>query len=156
MFMEIHRGLFLFYLVTALLLPGSVSAREPVDDIIVSHAWVRAMPPSVKNTAAYMTIENRTGMDIVLQSAGTDVARTVEIHRMEQAGDMMVMKKVDGLRIPAGESVDLRPDGFHLMIINLLKTLKEGETIPLVLYFEGGYRVTVKAVVHKWGNDGRI
>jgi copper(I)-binding protein len=151
--MKIHRSLFLFYLITGLLLPGATSAREPGKNIIVSHAWVRAMPPSVKNTAAYMTIENRTRAELVLQSAGADVARIVEIHRMEQVGDMMVMKKVDSLRIPAGERIALKPNGFHLMIIGLLRPLEEGETIPLVLYFADGSSVTVKAVVRKWGSD---
>jgi copper(I)-binding protein len=152
--MKIHLCFFLFFIITILLLPGTTPAREPGEKIVVSHAWVQAMPPSMKNTAAYMTIENKTGADIVLHSAGTDIARSMEIHRMEQVGDMMVMKRIDNLRIPAGERLVLKPAGFHLMIINLLRPLKEGETIPLVLYFDGGKHVPIKAVVRKWGNDG--
>ncbi len=151
--MKIHRCLLLFIIGSILLFPGTAPAREAGAKIVVSHAWVRAMPPTMKNTAAYMTIENNTGADLVLQSAGTEVARTVEIHRMEQVGDMMVMKQVASLRIPAGKSLVLKPDGFHLMIINLLRPLKDGEIIPLVLDFDGGKHLKIKAVVRKWGDD---
>ncbi len=152
--MDLHRIFFFLFLIPALLLSGSAHAREPTPNILVSHAWVRAMPPSMENTAAYMTIENKTGEDIVLKSAGTSAAQTVEIHRMMQVGDIMEMKEVDNLRISAGERLDLKPNGFHLMIIHLRRPLAEGETIPLVLYFSGGRRVRVNAVVRKWGEGG--
>jgi copper(I)-binding protein len=152
--MKIHRGFFLFFLITGLFLDGSAHSVESGKNIVVNHVWIRAMPPSTKNTAAYMTIENRTGVNLFLRSASSTVAQTVEIHRMEQIGDMMAMKKVDSLLIPAGKLVVLKPNGFHLMVIHLLRPLKEGETIPIVLYFTGGNHIVVNAVVRKWGEDG--
>lgn len=149
--MKLHRKVFFLFLFSGLLLIGVAHAQEPGQNILVSHAWVRAMPPSVKNTAAYMTIENKTGGELVLQSARTTAARIVELHKMEQAGNVMTMKEVNTLRIPAGGSLVLEPKSFHLMIIDLLKPLAEGETIPIVLDFDGGIHVTVNAVVHKWG-----
>jgi len=101
-----------------------------------------------------LTIENATGAELVLQSAGTAVARTVQIHRMEQVGEVMKMKEVGELRIPAGGRAVLAPKGFHLMLIDLLKPLQEGETITLVLNFSGGATVNVDAVVSKWGTEG--
>jgi copper(I)-binding protein len=67
---------------------------------------------------------------------------------------MMVMDKIDNLRIPAGARIELKPTGLHLMIIHLLRSIKEGENVQVILYFEGGKRVTVKAAVRKWNKAG--
>ena len=142
---------FWFFLVAGLLLAAVAQAQDPSGTILVSEAWIRAMPPSVKMTGAYLTIENATGAELVLTSAATTVARSVQIHRMEQVGEVMKMKEIGELRIPAGERAVLAPKGFHLMLIDLLRPLKEGETIPLVLNFAGGATMTVDAVVSKWG-----
>jgi copper(I)-binding protein len=149
--MKFHRTVFLLVLCAGLFSAGAALAQEPRHDIIVSQAWVRAMPPSMKNTAAYMTIENRTGQELVLQSASTGAARVVELHKMEQAGTIMNMKEVDTLGIPAGGSLVLKPHSFHLMMIDLVKPLVEGETIPIVLTFADGSQLTVNAVVRRSG-----
>ena len=149
--MKLHRIVFLMFIFTGLIFSGAALAQDLGQKILVSHAWVRAMPPSTKNTAAYMTIENQTGGELVLQSASTAAARVVELHKMEQAGNIMKMKQVDVLRIPAGSHLVLEPHSFHLMVIDLLKPLVEGETIPIVLNFAGGSHVTVNAVIRKPG-----
>jgi len=130
--------IFILSFIIGLSCPGVLFALEAGANIIVRDAWVRAMPPSAKNTAAYMTIENRSNVDIVLQFASTNVAKTVEIHQMEQVGDTMVMRMLYELRIPARERLELKPNSFHLMIISLVKPLKEGETIPIVLFLKMG------------------
>ncbi|HUL00596.1 MAG TPA: copper chaperone PCu(A)C [Nitrospirota bacterium] len=137
------------FLIIVLFCSRVSSTQEEAGTIVVHDAWVRALPPSVNHTAAYMTVENRTTADVILRSAGTIVAKAVEIHKMEMVGDMMVMSKVDELRIPAREQRSLQPNGFHLMIISLLKPLEEGDTVPIVLYFKGGSSVAVQAIVHK-------
>ena len=149
--MKVQHCRFWFSLIAGLLLAAVAQAQDPSQKILVSNAWIRAMPPSMKTTAAYLTIENTTGAELVLQSAGTAVARIVEIHRMEQVGEVMKMKAIGELRIPAGERAELAPKGYHLMLIDLLRPLQEGETIPLVLNFSGGSTVHVDAVVSKWG-----
>jgi copper(I)-binding protein len=133
-----------------LLFAAAALAQEPSRTILVSHAWIRAMPPSMKMTGAYLTIENATDAELVLQSASTAVAQTVQIHRMEQVGEVMKMKEIGELRIPAGGRAELKPKGYHLMLIDLLRPLQEGETIPLVLNFAGGASLTVDALVSKW------
>lgn len=147
--MGILRRFIWFLVASGLLLPGLSHAQSSGQAILVKNPWVRAMPPSAENTAAYMTIETHTAEDLILQSASTTVAQVVEFHRMKQVGDIMEMKEVDSLRIPAGGSLVLKPDGYHLMIIHLHRPLREGETIPLVLDFAGGHRITVNAIVHK-------
>ena len=145
---------FWLFLFGGLLFFTAAQAQGLSQEILISQAWIRSMPPSMKTTAAYLTIENATGADLVLHSASTAVARTVEIHRMEQVGEIMKMKEVGELRIPAGERAVLAPKGSHLMLIDLLRPLKEGETIPLALNFNGDTNVEVDAVVSKWGTEG--
>jgi copper(I)-binding protein len=151
--MKGHHRRFWYFLIAGLLVAAVAQAQDPSQKILVSHAWVRAMPPSMKSTAAYLTIENTTGAELVLQSAGTAVARTVEIHRMEQVGEVMKMKAVGELRIPGSGKAVLAPKGYHLMLIDLLRPLQEGETIALVLNFSDGTTVNFDAVVSKWGTD---
>lgn len=150
-FMKFPARLFLLFLIPCLMMSGPARALESDTDILVSQAWVRAMPPSMENTAAYMTIENRTDGELVLESAATNAARTVELHQMMHSGDVMKMQQVDTLPIPPGGRLMLKPHGYHLMLIHLHKPLTEGETVPIVLHFAGGRSLTVNAVVSKWG-----
>lgn len=149
--MQGQRHHFWLFLIAGMLLAVIAQAQEPNRTILVSQAWIRAMPPSMKMTGAYLTIENATGTELVLESAATNVARSVQIHRMEQVGEIMKMKQISEIRIPAGGRAVLAPKGYHLMLIDLLRPLQEGETIPLVLNFAGGTTVNVDAVVSKLG-----
>ena len=151
--MKVQHLRFCLFLIAGLLFFTAAQAQGLSQKILISQAWIRSMPPSMKTTATYLTIENTTGSDLLLQSASTVVARTVEIHRMEQVGEIMKMKEVGELRIPAGERAVLAPKGYHLMLIGLLRPLKEGETIPLVLNFASGATAKVDAVVSKWGTE---
>lgn len=141
----------LLFLTSCLTLAGLVHAQDSARKIVVSHAWVRAMPPFMANTAAYMTITNKTGGELILESASTSAAQTVELHRMVQVGDVMKMQQIDKLPIPSGGDLVLKPHGLHLMLIHLHNPLKEGETVRLVLHFAGGRNIAVNAVVRKWG-----
>ena len=86
-----------------------------------------------------------------MSSAASDIAEMVQIHTMEQVGEMMKMKEISELRIPANGQTVLAPKGNHIMLIGLHKSIAEGETIPLSLKFADGTTVSVDAVVRKWG-----
>jgi copper(I)-binding protein len=120
--------------------------------ITVQDAWVRGIPPSATTTAAFMTIHNTGSDDAVLKSAGCDIAETVQIHTMEQVGEIMKMKEVRELRIPAYGQAILAPKGYHIMLIGLVRPINEGETIPISLNFADRATLTVDAVVKKWGS----
>ena len=120
--------------------------------ITAQDAWIRGIPPSATTTAAFMTIHNAGSDDAVLKSADCDVAGTVQIHTMEQVGEIMKMKEVSELRIPANGQAILAPKGYHIMLIGLVRPIKEGETIPLSLNFTDRATVVVDAVVKKWGS----
>ncbi len=115
--------------------------------VVIKGAWVQEGPPSQTITAAYMLIENHGPDEIALLSASTDVARVVELHKMELEDGMMRMRRVDSIKIPAGGQIELKPGGYHLMVIGLNKGLKEGDEVSFALQFSGEIRKTVKVPV---------
>lgn len=120
-------------------------------EILVKEAWIRGVPPSAKSTAAFMTIQNTGSVEMIINSADSEVAEIVQIHTMEQVGEVMKMKELSELRVPANGQISLAPKGYHIMLIGLLKPISEGEFIPLSLNFSDGSIFTVEAVVRKWG-----
>ncbi|MEJ2197226.1 MAG: copper chaperone PCu(A)C [Desulfuromonadales bacterium] len=127
-------------------------ANAGAQGITVQDAWIRGIPPSATTTAAFMTIHNAGSDDAILKSADCEVAETVQIHNMEQVGEIMKMKEVSELRIPANGQAILAPKGYHIMLIGLVRPIKEGESIPLSLNFADRPTVVVDAVVKKWGS----
>jgi copper(I)-binding protein len=73
----------------------------------------------------------------VLLSAASAVAEVVELHEMLMEGSTMKMRALDRLELPAGRKVELRPGGYHVMLMDLRRTLKPGETVPITLTVEG-------------------
>jgi copper(I)-binding protein len=98
-----------------------------------------------------MTIQNTGPDEMVLKSATSEIAEIVQIHTMEQAGEIMKMKEVGELSVPANGQTALAPKGYHIMLIGLLRPIAEGEMVPLSLNFADGTIVSVDAVVRKWG-----
>ena len=113
------------------------------NDVVIRDGWVQEGPPSQKITAAYMVIENQTSIDISLKSASTDVAEVVELHKMELVDGMMKMHRVEGIDVPAGGTAELKPGGYHLMVIGLKKELKEGDKVTITLHFSHDITKTV-------------
>lgn len=112
-------------------------------EVLIRDGWVQEGPPSQTITAAFMVIENHTGAAISLRSANTDVAQVVELHKMELSDGMMKMRKVELIDIPAGGIAELKPGGYHLMVIGLKKQLKEGDQVTITLQFSNDIRKTV-------------
>ncbi|MFN2596157.1 MAG: copper chaperone PCu(A)C [Pyrinomonadaceae bacterium] len=127
---------------------SSVSEGD-ADKLVVRDAWIQEGPPSQKITAAFMLIENHAAADTSLVSASTDAARVVELHKMELEGGMMKMRRVEAINVPAGGSVELKPGGYHLMVIGLKRELKEGDEVKVTLRFAGDVQKTVTVPVKK-------
>jgi len=119
------------------------------EGIEVEDAWIRAVPRVSEMTAAYMKIENKTGGDDELIGAETDICETVEIHTIQYEGHVMKMKKVDSIKIPAGGEVELKPAGYHLMLIGLKKHPSAGEKVKLKLKFRKAGTIEVEAEVRR-------
>ena len=111
--------------------------------VTVKDAWVRATVPQQKATGAFMQLQS--ARDSRLVSASSPLTPNVEVHEMAMQDNVMKMRQVPAIELPAGKAVDLKPGGYHIMLMNLTQAVKEGETVPLTLTFEGkdGQRETV-------------
>lgn len=127
-------------------LPGCLLAAG-ADVIIAKEPYVRAVPPGMANTAAFMRLENGDKSDHVLVGAESPVAKVVELHTHIHEGGMMMMRKVDKIALPAGKGVDLQPGGLHIMLLGLVKELQPGETVEVTLVYEDGSKSKVSATV---------
>jgi periplasmic copper chaperone A len=98
-------------------------------------------------TGAFMLIKNPTGQDDMLLSASSDAAAEVQIHQTSMSGGVMSMSEVFGIEIPAGRQAELKPGGYHIMLIGLKEELKAGQTVTLRLVFQNAGEVVVEAEV---------
>jgi len=122
-----------------------LAATQAQAPLTVSGAWVREPVPGRPQTAAYAVVENSGAADLQIVSASTDAAGAVELHEMVRSGDMMKMAPVKSITVPAKGKVELKPGGLHIMLFQLKKPLKEGDTVDLTLTTDKG--ATVKATV---------
>ncbi|MCT4371851.1 copper chaperone PCu(A)C [Yangia mangrovi] len=105
----------------------------------IENAFSRASLPNQPVGGGFFTVTNTGAEDDRLISASTSPERAdhMEIHEMAMDGQVMKMRELpDGLPIPAGETVELKPGGFHLMMMGLKQPLVEGESVTISLTFE--------------------
>lgn len=121
----------------------------------VKDPWVRGTVAQQKATGMFAQITSTAGGKLV--AASSPVAGVVEIHEMVMDGSTMKMRAIPGLDLPAGKMVDLKPGGYHVMLMDLKQQLKPGDTVPVTLVIEGagGKRETiaVKAPVKPLASD---
>jgi periplasmic copper chaperone A len=129
---------------------GTVSAQT--GQIEVSNAWARATPGRSEVGAAYVTIQSPTADRLV--AASSPVARKVGLHTMTMSGNVMQMRPLAAIDIPAGQPVTLAPDGLHIMLEGLKKPLRAGQSFPLTLTFEKAGKRTVDVAVQQVGAMG--
>lgn len=130
----------------------SGAALAQGSDVQITNAWARATPGGAQTAAAYVTVESPTGDR--LTGASTPAAQKTELHEMTMEGSVMKMRPVEGIDLPAGEPVTLKPGGYHIMLTGLAKPLKEGETFPLTLDFAKAGAKQVNVTVEKVGSMG--
>lgn len=143
-------------LVAAALVAGAVLAASPAharSDIAVDRPYAVATPPGATTGAGYVeALSNHGAADDRLVGVSSPVADRVEVHTMSMDGDVMRMRAVPALVIPAGGHVDLAPgDGYHLMLIGLKRPLKVGDRVPLTLTFANAGHVDVEMPVRERG-----
>lgn len=139
------------------ILAGTLSTNALASEYIegkvtVEQPWSRPTPPGVPMGVGYMAISNGGDSDITLVSAASPRAENVSIHESTMKNGNMSMRPLkQGLAIPAGETVELKPHSYHLMLEKLQEPLKEGESIPLTLTFEGAAEMVVELNVEPLG-----
>ncbi|MFM2446472.1 MAG: hypothetical protein RI936_919 [Pseudomonadota bacterium] len=110
-------------------------AAPALAQVQVSDAWARATVVGQKGTGAFMKLTAPEGATLV--GAVSPVAGVVEIHEMAMEGNVMRMRALPkGLALPAGKAVELKPGGYHVMLMDLKQQLKAGEKVKLDLQFE--------------------
>lgn len=136
-------------------LPGGVRADTRIDD-----AWTRATVTGQSAAGAYMTITSDTPARLV--AVRTPAAGIAEVHEMKMVDNIMRMRAIESLALPAGTAVVLSPGGYHLMLLDLKAPLQEGGQIPLTLTIEGDdgtrtditVQATVRALTARRANHG--
>lgn len=129
----------------ALAIAGAALIAAPAHAQVTVHdAWVRAAVPQQKATGAFMRLTAAQNARLV--AASSPAAGVTEIHEMKLEGDVMKMRAVPALELPAGAAVELKPGGYHLMLMDLKQPVAAGAQLPLTLVFEGadGQRQTVQ------------
>lgn len=121
--------------IAAAALAASALSAGAWAQVSVSSPWVRGTVQGQSATGAFMQLKSADGAALV--GAESPVAGTVEIHEMRMEGNVMRMRAIPKLDLPAGQAVDLKPGGYHVMLMDLKQPLKKGETVPLKLKFQG-------------------
>ena len=116
------------------------------------HPWSRATPPGATVAVGYMEIRNNGKQPDRLIAASTPVAKRVEMHVTQREGEVMRMRQVQSLRIPARERVALRSGGSHLMLVDITQPLKTGERFPMRLRFERAGELDIELEVQEQGS----
>jgi copper(I)-binding protein len=135
-------------------LAGMAQAQSAkVGSVQIENAYTRSTVPGQMAAGGFMKIENKGAADQLI-SASSPVAGEVQLHEMAMEGNVMKMRQVKEVVVPAGGAVELKPGGMHLMFINIKAPLTAGETVPVKLKFAKAGEVEVKMPVNAMGAQG--
>lgn len=113
-------------------------------DLVLSGAFTRATMPGAPVAGGFVTITNTGTTDDKLIGGSVAFAKTFQVHEMVMQDNVMKMREVaGGLPIPAGQTVELKPGGYHVMFMDMTAPLVEGETVDVTLKFEKAGEVTI-------------
>ncbi|SFF84214.1 hypothetical protein SAMN05518865_105130 [Duganella sp. CF458] len=110
-------------------------AASAAAQVTVREPWIRATVPAAQATGAFMELVAK--QDARLVEVRSPAAGIIEIHQMSMQGDRMMMSAVEGIDLPAGKTVALASGGYHIMMMDLKRQMKAGETVPMTLVFQG-------------------
>ncbi len=132
----------LFVAVTAVAQPTPVRIESP---------WTRATPPGASTGAGFLTAHNANAQADRLISASSPMAGRTELHEMTMEKDVMKMREVKSISLPANGKLELKPGGYHLMLLQLNAPLKAGDKVPVTLQFEKAGAVKIELEVRAMG-----
>jgi hypothetical protein len=131
-------------------LAQAVTKTVTTNAIKIEDAYTRATVPGQQVAGGFMKIENK-GVADQLISASSPIAGEVQLHEMAMDGNVMKMRQVKDIAVPAGGAVELKPGGLHLMFMNIKAPLTAGETVPVKLKFAKAGDIEVKMPVNAMG-----
>ena len=112
----------------------SAPALAQTAAVKVEGAWARASVQGQKGTGAFMRLTAKDGARLV--RAESPAAGVTEVHEMKMEGDIMKMRSVPALDLPAGKTVELKPGGYHVMLLDLKAPLAKDTSVPITLVFQ--------------------
>jgi len=121
--------------------------RHMASSLSVDQVWSRAMPPTAPTGAVYFTLQNPGDQTDRLVAVHTPRAKKAELHTHVHEGELMRMKQIDSVEVPANGKVEFKPGGSHVMLFELSEPLVAGEQFPLTLKFEHAGEVTVNVKI---------
>jgi copper(I)-binding protein len=142
----------LFFAAVCLLALPAGAQDYKIGSIEITTSWTRATPPSARTGGGFMTITNKGTVADRLVSARSNASDKVEIHEMQMDGNVMRMRELaNGLEIPPGATVTLKPGSYHIMFMELRAPLAKDAKVPLTLVFEKAGSIDVQLNVEAIG-----
>lgn len=139
--------------IAGLIASAPLSAHEfKAGDLVIDHPWTKVPPVGARTGAGYLKISNKGASSDRLVGAAFGAAQTTEVHEMTMVNDVMRMRQIPGgIEIKAGEAVELKPGGLHLMLIGLKEPITEGALLKGSLTFEKAGTVAIELKVEAAG-----
>ncbi len=119
----------LFSLAALMSLPTLAQA-----EVTVTEPWVRATVPGQQATGAFMVLQATEAAQLL--GASSSLSKQVEVHEMAMDNDVMRMRQVEKIELPAGKAVELKPGGYHIMLLGLDKQVEEGSSVDITLQIQ--------------------
>ncbi len=136
----------IFRIFVVLICLGSTLALAQTN-LYIENAYIRELPPTAQTSAVYMQLKNEGSHLVRLISVSSDAANSSMLHRSVMKDGMMTMEHVMGLEIPAGETISFEPGGLHIMLSELKRSLRAGDSVDLSLTFSTGLVLKVTAPI---------
>jgi len=114
---------------------GFATSVVHAQEVTIKEPWVRGTVRGQKATGAFMQLTATESASLV--AVESPVAGSVQIHEMKLENDVMQMRPIQRLDLPAGKAVELKPGGYHVMLMDLKQELKPGDSVPVTLVIEG-------------------
>ena len=133
---------------------GTALSQNPAfTNIKIEDAYTRATAPGQQVAGGFLKIDNKGNADQLL-GASSPAAGEVQLHEMAMDGNVMKMRQVKDIPVPAGGTVELKPGGYHLMFMNLKGPFVAGQTVPVKLKFAKAGEMELKLPVNPLGSSG--
>ncbi len=146
---------FLTILAVFISISFSIDPAYAESNLVISQAWIRHAPPTMKVHAAYLKITNKGKAPRVLVAAESTSYDKAELHISRVVNNVATMEHAAQVEITQGKTIEFRPGGLHIMLINAKKPLELDDQIPLTLIFRNGEKLQVTAQVKKGADNAR-
>jgi copper(I)-binding protein len=143
-----------FFVALAWLPVAALAHEYQLKSLSIDHPFTRATPPGAKSGGAFFVVQNASATPDKLIGVASSAAGSAEIHQMAMDGGVMKMRAVTAVEIPSGGKLELRPGGYHVMLLDLKQPLRAGDKVPLTLTFQNAGSILVSVDVEAMGSMG--